>query len=62
MAKSPKANQEIRLDYIDERDRIAAAQLIAELVRQGVTFESFTENVSEKTKSLELVIQFTGGY
>ena len=62
MSNRPRGSQEIRLDYIDEKDRIAAAQLIAELVRQGVTFESFVENVAEKTKSLEIVIQFTGGY
>lgn len=49
------ANQTVKLPYETALERTEAAQFVAELVRQGVTFEATAE-------ALYLVINFTGGY
>jgi len=51
--------QKVTLPFNDTKEKISAAEFVAELVRQGVTFEShlMTEGVY-----VNMVVEFTGGY
>lgn len=58
-------NQTVTLEYDGPEKRIDAAQFIAELVRQGVTFavaEDIGPNIARTDSIRVLVITFTGGF
>lgn len=60
-----RPNQSVTLEYDGPEKRLDAAQFIAELVRQGVTFtaaEDIGPNIARTDSVRVLVITFTGGF
>ena len=61
MRKSP-TNQEVELVFTSEIDVEKAARFIAELVRQGVTFEARNFGTNCKDQPDTFTIVFLGGF